>query len=63
MAAARPRMEISATDLRKRVAEGRPIRYQTPEAVVTYIQEHRLYRSLSEQEKRRPAHAHPTPSI
>ncbi len=40
-----PQLEISATDLRQRVAEGRPIKYQTPEAVEHYIQEHGLYRT------------------
>ena len=38
-----PQLEISATDLRQRVAEKRPIKYQTPEAVETYIKENRLY--------------------
>lgn len=38
-----PQLEISATDLRQRVAESRPIKYQTPEAVETYIKENRLY--------------------
>ena len=38
-----PQLEISATDLRQRVAEGRPIKYQTPEAVETYIKQNRLY--------------------
>ncbi len=39
-----PQLEISATDLRQRVAEGRPIKYQTPESVEQYIMEHGLYR-------------------
>ncbi|HEU5382427.1 MAG TPA: nicotinate-nucleotide adenylyltransferase [Ktedonobacteraceae bacterium] len=39
-----PRMDISSTDLRQRVAESRPIRYQTPEAVEDYIRRHGLYR-------------------
>ena len=39
-----PQLAISSTDLRRRVAEGRPIRYQTPEAVEHYIMEHSLYR-------------------
>jgi nicotinate-nucleotide adenylyltransferase len=39
-----PQLDISATDLRQRVAEGRPIRYQTPEAVEQYIAQHGLYR-------------------
>jgi nicotinate-nucleotide adenylyltransferase len=39
-----PQLAISSTDLRRRVAEGRPIKYQTPEAVERYIVEHTLYR-------------------
>jgi nicotinate-nucleotide adenylyltransferase len=39
-----PQLDISATDLRQRIAEGRPIKYQTPEAVEHYIAEHGLYR-------------------
>jgi nicotinate-nucleotide adenylyltransferase len=39
-----PRLEISATDLRQRVATGRPITYQLPEKVEQYITDHRLYR-------------------
>jgi nicotinate-nucleotide adenylyltransferase len=39
-----PRFDISATDLRKRVAEGRPIKYQTPESVESYIVQYSLYR-------------------
>jgi nicotinate-nucleotide adenylyltransferase len=39
-----PRLDISSTDLRQRVAQGRPIRYQTPDAVVAYIEAHGLYR-------------------
>lgn len=38
-----PRLEISSTDLRRRVAEGRPIRYQTPDSVAEYIATHGLY--------------------
>ena len=41
-----PQLDISATDLRLRVAEGRPIKYQTPEAVERYIIEYGLYRHL-----------------
>jgi nicotinate-nucleotide adenylyltransferase len=41
-----PQLDISATDLRRRVAEGRPIKYQTPEAVERYIIEYGLYRHL-----------------
>ncbi|GHO45274.1 nicotinate-nucleotide adenylyltransferase [Ktedonospora formicarum] len=38
-----PLLDISSTDLRQRVAQGQPIRYQTPDAVVDYIREHHLY--------------------
>jgi nicotinate-nucleotide adenylyltransferase len=39
-----PHLDISSTDLRQRVAQGRPIRYQTPDAVIAYIEMHQLYR-------------------
>lgn len=39
-----PQLDISSTDLRQRVAEGRPIKYQLPEAVEQYIIDHGLYR-------------------
>ncbi|WP_376794976.1 nicotinate-nucleotide adenylyltransferase [Thermogemmatispora sp.] len=39
-----PYLSISASDLRRRVAEGRPIKYQTPESVEAYIAQHQLYR-------------------
>jgi nicotinate-nucleotide adenylyltransferase len=38
-----PRLDISSSTLRQRIAEGRPIRYQTPDAVVEYITAHELY--------------------
>lgn len=38
-----PELNIAASDLRRRVAEGRPITYMTPDAVVRYIQERGLY--------------------
>lgn len=38
-----PGVEISATDIRQRVAEGRSIRYLVPRAVESYILQHRLY--------------------
>jgi nicotinate-nucleotide adenylyltransferase len=39
-----PTIEISATEVRERVARGRSIRYLVPEAVREYIAVHRLYR-------------------
>ena len=39
-----PRLDISSRALRERVASSRPIRYQTPDAVVDYIAAHGLYR-------------------
>lgn len=39
-----PSIEISSTELRARVATGRPIRYLVPDPVATYIAEHHLYR-------------------
>jgi len=46
-----PPIGISATDLRRRVAEERSIRFQTPRAVEQYIRAHRLYRNIPEGEK------------
>jgi nicotinate-nucleotide adenylyltransferase len=39
-----PGIDLSATDLRRRVKEGKSIRYTTPRAVEVYIEEHSLYR-------------------
>ncbi len=41
-----PRLEISSTDIRKRVREGRSIKYLSPEPVEAYVQQHGLYRFL-----------------
>lgn len=46
-----PRLAISSTDLRQRVAEGRPTKYQMPEAVEEYILQQGLYRGIAQQPK------------
>jgi len=38
-----PELDVSASDIRKRVRMGRPIRYLVPDAVAEFIHEHRLY--------------------
>ena len=40
-----PLLDVSSTDVRLRVREGRCIRYLVPESVRRYIEEHGLYRS------------------
>ncbi len=40
-----PAMNVSSTDIRRRVAQGEPIDTLVPPAVAAYIAEHRLYRS------------------
>ena len=39
-----PELDISATELRERISEGRPIRYLVPDAVAAYIERQGLYR-------------------
>jgi nicotinate-nucleotide adenylyltransferase len=39
-----PRLDVSSTDIRARVAAGRSIRYLVPDAVRRYIEDQRLYR-------------------
>jgi len=38
-----PKLEISGTDIRKRVARGETVRYLVPESVERFIREHNLY--------------------
>jgi nicotinate-nucleotide adenylyltransferase len=38
-----PAIEISATEIRRRVREGRSIRYWVPDSVAEYVTRHRLY--------------------
>jgi nicotinate-nucleotide adenylyltransferase len=40
-----PRVDIASSDIRRRVAEGRPIRYLVTDAVAQYIGDHGLYRT------------------
>jgi nicotinate-nucleotide adenylyltransferase len=40
---AMPRLDISSSDIRRRVAEGRPIRYLVPESVAEFIAAEGLY--------------------
>lgn len=40
-----PRLDVSSTGVAARIAEGRTVRYLVPEAVLAYIQTHRLYES------------------
>lgn len=42
------RVDISATEIRARVAAGLPIRGFVPDAVAEYIEAHRLYRTMNE---------------
>ena len=54
------RLDISSTDLRQRVAEGRPIAYQMPESVEAYIHRHHLYRGAGRGSGPAQEHMHVT---
>jgi nicotinate-nucleotide adenylyltransferase len=45
-----PRIELSSSDIRRRVAQGLSIRYRTPRAVEKYIETHGLYRAVGGQQ-------------
>ena len=38
-----PAMEVSSTDIRKRLRSGAPTRYLVPDAVAQYLEDHRLF--------------------
>ncbi|HLY96872.1 MAG: nicotinate-nucleotide adenylyltransferase [Sideroxydans sp.] len=40
-----PALEISSTDIRRRCAEGKSLRYLMPDVVINYINTHSLYRT------------------
>jgi nicotinate-nucleotide adenylyltransferase len=42
-----PLLDVSSTELRARVAAGRPIDYLTPRPVIDYIDQHGLYRGAA----------------
>lgn len=42
-----PAIDLSSTDIRRRVADGRSIRYLVPRAVEAYLHQHRLYSGQS----------------
>lgn len=52
---AMPAIGISGEDLRARVAAGRSIRYQVPEAIAQYIRAHSLYRRMVSRTQRAEA--------
>lgn len=58
-----PQLDISATDLRQRVAQHRPIKYQLPEAVEEYIIEHGLYQEQEQRQAKKQGHFHGTNAI
>lgn len=41
-----PRLEVSSTDLRERIADGRPLEYLLPRDVIACVRERQLYRDL-----------------
>ncbi len=38
-----PRLDIASSELRQRIANGQPVRYQLPDSVMDYIQQNNLY--------------------
>lgn len=42
-----PRVDLSSSDIRTRIAKGQSIRYRTPSAVEKYLETHQLYRDTT----------------
>lgn len=42
-----PRIDVSSSDIRRRVAEGRPVRHLVPDAIARAIAERNLYRTTA----------------
>ncbi len=40
-----PRVDVSSSEIRRRVAAGQPVRWLVPDAVGAYVEDHGLYRS------------------
>lgn len=51
-----PHLRLSASELRRRAAVGRSLRYLVPDAVAAYIGDHGLYRDRADAQTRVPAH-------
>jgi nicotinate-nucleotide adenylyltransferase len=58
-----PHMDISSTELRQRAAEGRPLRYQMPDAVEHYIRQYNLYQYREELAQQIQEDTHATNAI
>ncbi len=46
-----PQLQISSTDIRNRIASGKPIKYLLPETVEQYILKNKLYKSVKDERK------------
>lgn len=46
-----PQIDVSSTEIRRRLAAGMSVRYMTPEAVQSYLEEHGLYRGAEPQDQ------------
>ena len=55
-----PRVRLAASDIRRRAAAGRSLRYLVPDAVATYIGDHGLYRAGQEPGPGGPGTGRPT---